>query len=219
MSRHYFQKVPDFRYKNPESLKYDRNNYITVKNIFLRAKLRDDVLNNISFLNKYTIKEGERPEDVAEKLYGDKEYDWVIFITNNMTNVRTDWPMTGKQLYDYCYNKYGGDLNATQYYETKEVRDSQNRLVMPAGKIVDRDFTIPDPDNPNIRLGVGIPLDDPFLIGITNYLVETRENEKKRNIKIIKPEYLTQFMTDLTEIFTYDKSSQYESRTVKKAST
>ena len=70
MSRHYFQKVPDFRYKNPESLKYDRDNYITVKNIFLRAKLRDDVLNSISFLNKYTIKEGERPEDVAEKLYG-----------------------------------------------------------------------------------------------------------------------------------------------------
>ena len=219
MDRHYFQKVPNFRYKNPEAQNYDRDNYVEAKNLFLRAKLRDDELNSISFLDKYTIKEGESPEQVAEELYGDPEYDWIIFTINNMTNVRSDWPMSGKELYEYCYNKYDGDLNATRYYETKEVRDSQNRLVMPAGKIVDRDFTIPHPDNPNIRLGIGIPLDDPFIIGVSNYLAETRENEKKRNIRVMKPEYLTQFMTDLTEIFTYSKSSQYESRTLKKAST
>lgn len=102
MSRHYFQKVPNFRYKNPEAQNYDRDNYVEAKNLFLRAKLRDDVLNSISFLDKYTIKEGESPEQVAEELYGDPEYDWIIFTINNMTNVRSDWPMSGKELYEYC---------------------------------------------------------------------------------------------------------------------
>ena len=60
-------------------------------------------------------------------------------------NVRDQWPMSNRALWKYCNEKYGGDINATQFYETREVRDAEGRLILPAGKVVDRSFTIPDP--------------------------------------------------------------------------
>ena len=79
---------------------------------------------------------------------------------------------------------------------------------MPAGKIVDSNFTIQHPDTHNITLNP--------VIGISNYLAETRENEKKRNIKLMRPEYLTLFLSDLRESMKYSPSSQYESKNIKK---
>lgn len=212
---HYFTQLPNIRYKNPLKSSNQDRNYVTTKNLFLRAKVRDAALRELTFLTYYTIKEGERPQDVAEKLYGNPEYDWVILISANIINVRDEWPMTGKVLYDYCAQKYGNEMNSTAYYETKEVRDAQGRLVLPAGKKVDADFTIPDPDNPGIRLGLNVPVDEPILIGVSNFGAETKKNEQKRNIRIIKNGYLTSFLAETRKLVKYTKSSQYEDRNTK----
>tara|TARA_B100001250_G_scaffold227842_1_gene195559 strand:- start:639 stop:1280 length:642 start_codon:yes stop_codon:yes gene_type:complete len=209
MARHYFRNIPNIGYKNVLSSSVDRENYVYAKNLFLRAKVRDVLAKNITFLKSYIIKEGVRPDMVADQIYGDPEYDWIILTVANIINVRSEWPMSSKVLYDYCDNKYGLELNDTQYYETTEVKDNQGRLILPAGKIVDKDFTIPHPDTHNITLNP--------VIGINNYLVETRENEKKRNIKIMRKEYLTMFLQDMKETLEYTKSSQYASRNLKKA--
>tara|TARA_B100001996_G_C18651139_1_gene589449 strand:- start:803 stop:1435 length:633 start_codon:yes stop_codon:yes gene_type:complete len=209
MAKHYFREVPNIRYKSPLKDSNSGENFILAKNLFLRAKIRDDLLRDATFLKSYIVNEGERPMDVAEAWYGAPQYDWIVLITSGIINVRTEWPMSSKVLYNYCENKYGNDLNATQFYETTEVKDAQGRLIMPAGKVVDSNFTIQHPDTHNITLNP--------VIGISNYLVETRENEKKRNIKLMRPEYLTLFLSDLRESMKYSPSSQYESKNIKKA--
>ena len=91
-----------------------------------------------------------------------------------------------------------------KHYETIEIRDLRNRLILPAGKIVDEDFSIPDPSNPLTDLS-----GNAVRIGISNYEYETRVNEKKRNIELLKPQYLQQFLKDMRKIMKYSKSSQF----------
>ena len=212
MASHYFSNLPNIQYRNPLSSSYDSENYVTAKNLFIRTKIRDDVLPDISFLRSYTIEDSERPMDVAEKMYGDPMYDWVVMITSNIINVRTDWPLSSKSLYEYCADKYGGDLNATRFYETREIKDKQGRLVMPGGKKVDKTFTIPHPDNHNITLS-----GDDLVLGISNFLAETRENENKRNIRLMRREYLIGFVQGMQEELQYVPSSQTRNRELKRA--
>ena len=215
MAKHYFRNIPNIGYKNNLDSSVDRENYVYAKNLFLRAKVRDDVEKEITFLNSYNIREGKRPQDVADDIYGDPTLDWVVLTVANIINVRDEWPMTGKVLYDYCVTKYGNEMNDTAFYETKEIRDNQSRLIMPGGKVVDRSFNIPHPDNPQITLSIDSP--DPLVIGINNFLAETRENEKKRNIKVMREEYLTMFLMEMRDTLMYTKSSQFESRFLKNA--
>ena len=206
---HYFTQLPNIRYKNPLADKYTNDNFVTTKNLFTRAKLRDDAGRDITFLRSYTIREGERPQDVADKMYGSPKYDWVVLITANIINVQTEWPLTGPQLYNFCVDKYGNDLNAIHHYETIEVKDKEGRLIMPEGKIVDSNFTIRHPDTHNITLNP--------VIGVNNFLMETRENEKKRNIKLMRNAYLNNFIMETRNSVLYTPSSQFESRFLKKA--
>tara|TARA_B100000214_G_C23807420_1_gene553327 strand:- start:14 stop:658 length:645 start_codon:yes stop_codon:yes gene_type:complete len=209
MAQHYFRQLPNIRYKNPLADKYTNDNFVTTKNLFTRAKLRDDAGRDITFLRSYTIREGERPQDVADKMYGSPKYDWVVLITANIINVQTEWPLTGPQLYNFCVDKYGNDLNAIHHYETIEVKDKEGRLIMPEGKIVDSNFTIRHPDTHNITLNP--------VIGVNNFLMETRENEKKRNIKLMRNAYLNNFIMETRNSVLYTPSSQFESRFLKKA--
>lgn len=210
MASHYFRQLPDIGYRNPTSSSTTSDNYVVAKNLFLRTKIRDDIYTDVTFLQSYTIKEGVRPMDVAEELYGSQQYDWIVLTTANILNVRTEWPMNNQLLYDYCLDKYGvSDINATAYYETTEVKDAQGRLILPAGKIVDSNFTIRHPDTHNITLNP--------VIGVSNHLSETRNNEKKRHIKLMRKGYLSMFLMDMRDELKYAKSSQFVTNTLKKA--
>jgi len=197
----YFRELPNILYPSYLSDKNSSLNYTEVKNLFRRVKLRDDLQNVLTLFNKYEIPEGSRPELVAEALYGDPELDWVVLITAGIINVRDDWPLSNRDLYNYAYEKYGTDLNATRHYETTQVKDSNGRLILPAGKVVDGTFTIPNPSDPTATLNP--------VVGISNYEYEVRKNDKKRSIYLLKPRYLQQFLNDMRDIFTYQKSSQY----------
>lgn len=209
MAGHYFSQLPDLIVRNPLDNSPAVENYLQVKNLFVRGKLRDDAFASTTYLTKYTIREGDRPQDVAQAVYGNLKLDWVVLMTAGITNVRDEWPLSNKLLYDYALDKYGlQDLNAVKFYETTEVKDSMGRLIMPAGKVVDKGFTIQDPDNENLTLNP--------VIGVTNYLDETRSNENKRNISILRRQFLTQFMTDLKTSVRYQKSSEYINRDTKR---
>ena len=178
MSKHYFKHVPDIRYKNPLTSSPNNDNYVTIKNLFLRAKLRNDVFSDVTFLRSYTIKEGMRPDNVAEEIYGNSQLDWIILVTANIINVREEWPMSSNVLYQYCEDKYGLAINDTRHHETEEVRNAEGKLIIPAGQIVDADYTIPNPLVFNTTINPVVP--------ISNFLAETRVNEAKRNIKIMR---------------------------------
>ena len=198
----YFRELPNILYPSYLSDKNSSLNYTEVKNLFRRVKLRDDLQNVFTLFNKYQIPDGSRPELVAEELYGSAELDWVVLMTAGIINVRDEWPPNDRDLYNYSLNKYGySDLNATRFYETTQVKDSSGRLILPAGKVVDGNFTIPNPTNPLLTLNP--------VVGISNYEYEVRKNDKKRSIYLLKPIYLQQFLNDMRQIMIYDESSQY----------
>ena len=197
----YFRELPNLEYQSFLSSSRGSDEYLLVKNIFRRVKLRDDLQNVFTIFNKYQIQEGARPDTVAEELYGSSQYDWVVLIGAGIINVRNEWPLSDRDIYRYSEQLYGNDLNAVHHYETKEIKDSNGRLILPAGKIVDSTFTIPDP---NISIQTLNPV-----VGISNYEYEVRKNNKKRDIYVLKPAYLQQVINDTRKAMTYDRSSQY----------
>ncbi len=200
----FFRELPNIDYQSVLSDRNSSYDYVKVKNLFRRIKIRDDLKQYFTIFDRITIKDGFRPDHVAEKAYGNADLDWVVLITAGIINVNNEWPLTSRELYEFALNKYGADLNATKHYETIEIRDANNRLILPKGKIVDSDFSIPDPSNPLTDL-----TGNAVRIGISNYEYETRANEKKRRIDLLKPEYLPQFLKDMRKIMNYTKSSQY----------
>ena len=197
----YFRELPVIQYQSPFSTRSSSDEYVNVKNLFRRVKLRDDLKSNITFLRNYYVRDGFRPDQVANDLYGSSTYDWVVIHTGGIVNIRDEWPLTSKEIYDYSLNKYGNDLNQIKYYVTKEVKDSSGNIYLPEGKVVDSDFTIPDPTSSTATLNpVG---------GVTHYEYEAKINEDKRNITVLRPSYKNIFLLDMRKIMTYSKSSQY----------
>ena len=197
----YFRELPDLQYQSFLSDSLSSQSYLVVKNLFRRNKLRDDLKGIFTIFNKYEIPEGSRPELVAEEFYGDAELDWVVLMTAGIINVRDEWPLSNYHLYKYAEEKHGTALNDIRYYETKEVKDSSGRLILPKEKVVDSDFTIPDPDDYSLTLTP--------VRGVSNWEYEVRENNKKSSIYLLRREYLQQFLNDMRQIMLYDRSSQY----------
>ena len=197
----YFRELPNLKYPSFLSDKNSSLEYIDVKNFFRRIKLREDLQNTFTVFNKYEIPMGLRPDNVAEDLYGSASLDWVVITCAGIVNIRDEWPLNSNEIYDYSLNKYGNDLNQIKYYVTTEVKDSSGKVYLPKGKVVDANFTIPDPTSPTATLNpVG---------GVTNYEYEAKINEDKRNLTILRPEYLDLFLSDMRRIMSYSKSSQF----------
>ena len=197
----YFREIPNLRYPSFLKEKTSSLDYVEAKNLFRRTKLRDDLQNNFTVFNKYEIEGEMRPDNVALELYGSDQFDWVVLIVAGIVNVRNEWPLNNRDLYDYSLSKYGESLNSNRFFETTEVKDSSGRMILPKGKVVDSNFTIPKPGAPTATLNP--------VVGISNYVYETRLNEEKRNIFIVREEYITQFLDDIKDIMTYAESSEY----------
>ena len=198
----YFRELPNLQYQSPYSNRISSDSYITVKNLFRRMKIRDDLQNVFTIFNKFTINDGDRPDTVAKDLYGKSTLDWVVLTTANIINVRNEWPLSSKELYDFTVEKYGlTEINQVRHYETTEVKNDRGIVILPKGKVVDEDFKIPNPENINAELNP--------VRGVTYYEYEQDKNEEKRNIFVLRSEYLQQFLTDIRNEMIYKKSSQF----------
>ncbi len=208
----YFNELPNLEYLSQLPDANSNETYITVKNLFKRAKLRTDIVNIITAFNYYQIEDNQRPDVIAQKLYGDAELDWVILITNNITNIREEWPLSNQNLYNHMIEKYETEnaLSSIHHYETTEVKDEYNRLVVPSGLQVDSNYSITYSKLDNALVTVS-PVKS-----VTNYEYEINENETKRKIRVLKPQYLSVVITDMRNIMKYDRSSQYINQNTKK---
>ena len=217
----YFRELPDILYQSNLLHKVSSQEYVRIKNIFRRVKIQDWIQENTNFFNRYTIRDGERPDTMAERLYGSPDRDWIVILTAGITNIKNDWPLSNYDLYRYVENKYGTTLNDIHHYETIEVRDSRGRLILPAGQKVAQNFTIPTPyDASATNYYVGIRPQSSNVdyrsvnsninpvTGVSNYEYETQLNESKRQIEVMKPIYLQQFLNDMRELMNYKESSQ-----------
>lgn len=227
----YFRELPNIAYQSNLQHKISSKEYIAIKNLFRRVKVRDSIQDQATLYSKYVILQGQRPDTVAEKFYGSSDLDWVVVLTAGITNIREQWPLSNKDLYVYADNKYGTELNDIHHYETLEVKDSKGRLILPPGQRVDKDFSIPAPyQYKQTVVGIGTTTvssnsytatgayentkysgnsDINPVIGISNFVYETIENEKKRKIFLLKSEYLGQYLREIRTIMNYSESSQF----------
>lgn len=318
----YFRELPNISYSSRFSGTNRGEETVEVKNLFKRAKLRSDIDSAITAFTYYKLSEGERPDTLAQKIYNDSELDWVILVTNNITNIRDQWPLEGMSFTNYLLSKYGtsdmteeekyAELTKVKHYETTEVKDEYDRILLEKGSIVDQDFkftftkevarnrtisevtlTLPFAASFNagdtvtqpifsgggytftgasgtvkttisnksevllnnvtgnfITIPNGGSVGNPLLLngvvltnsgvsgnpvavsiryktntrpstinpvkGVTYYDYEVDINEKKRKIKVLKPEYLSVFISDMRNIMKYSRSSQYVNQKVKK---
>lgn len=141
----YFNELPNLQVKLRFPNQSTNQDYVTIKNLWKRAKLREDITNAVTAFYYYQIEGNERPDEVAEKVYGDPELDWVILITNNITNINEGWPANNNSFYKYLIDKYGSDeaLQEIHHTETNELRDEYNRLVIPEGLRADPNVNTP----------------------------------------------------------------------------
>ena len=149
----FFRELPNIEYLSVLSDRDSSLDYIKVKNLFRRVKVRDDLKKYFTVFDRITIKDGARPDQVADKVYGNAELDWVVLITAGIINVNNEWPLNSYELYNYSLEKYGALLNATKHFETIEIKDSSGHQILPPNLIVDEEFKIDGtPGNENTFL-------------------------------------------------------------------
>lgn len=139
----YFRNFSDFLYQSPLPSRTSSYDKIRAKNIFRRAKIRDDIFQSAVAFNKYQIVGEERPDQIAEKIYGSPQYDWVVLLSNNIINLREEWPLSDSEFNNYITTKYTeAELSAVHHYETVQHLDVRGKMIVPAGKVVDSDFSV-----------------------------------------------------------------------------
>jgi len=215
----YFSRVPNFDYISRGANAKNIGDYITTKNLFKRVKLRDDVINTVTYFTDYNVLYDDRPDNVAYKVYNDENLDWLVLLANNIINVQDEWPLTQKSFDNFLLEKYGtyDIVNSVHHYETYEVKNTIGSIIVPQGMRVSSDFSITyfDPlvGGANGSLQTATNITYP----VTNLQYEEDLQNKKRRIRIIKPEYLNLIFDDLSKIMPYKKgSTQYVSRSLKR---
>ena len=210
----YFQRVPDFNYVSrlPDSKIGD---YVRVKNLFKKGKLREDIFQNLAFFEKYKIVGDDRPDNVAFEIYDDSSLDWLVLLSNNVLNVQSEWPLPQTDFDRFVLDKYGDYdtlYNGIHHYETTEVKNTQGVTIIPAGLQVDSSYSVSYYDFfTDLQVTTGN-----LAIPVTNYEYEEKVENDKRNIFILKPRYLNIVFDDMEEIMQYKKgSSQFVSESLK----
>ena len=171
----YFDKFPLIVY----DIKGD-NKFKVVPDILRRVKLRSNLQEGAVLFDKYDVKEGENPEDVAFKWFGSADLHWVILLTNNVTDRYYDWPLSQPDFAEFLTDKYGaGNEDGVHHYE----------LVKSSGKI-----TSSGPSDYSHRVEVNS--DETDAITVTNREYEERLQDQKRQIKLLSKSFLAQFIEE-----------------------
>ena len=216
MAKNYFRNIPDFEYVNRTKDGQFISNYTQVKNFFKKGKLREDIFQDLTIFEKYSVKGDDRPDNVAFEIYDDATLDWVVLMSNNIINVQNEWPLSQQAFEDFVLEKYGTHekLNAVHHYESNEVKDSNGVIIFPKGVRVSAAQSVSYYE----ALSEEQVTVNPISKEVTNYQHELKINDDKRRIFLIKPIYLNIVFDDLEEMMIYKKgSTQYVSESLKRA--
>ena len=175
----YFSRFPLFVYDVKNN-----NNYKLLPDILRRVKLRATIKSGGMLFDKYDVKEGEKPEDVAYKWFGDAELHWVILMTNNITDRYYEWPMNQVQFAEFLTDKYGaGSEDAIHHYEV--TKDSGRT-------------TGQGPSDYSHKVEVNSDADNASSISNREY--EEREQDKKRQIQLLNKSLLGDFIAEFDRL-------------------
>lgn len=210
---YFFDYVPDQYVGVEKTVSYFEEYsiaYVRVKNFFRTAKIREDMSKYVTLFSPYVIEPGDRPDNVAYKLYRDSRLDWTLCIANNMTDPYQQWPKDyGDELSRFVIEKYGvGNEVAIHHWETREIKDADGTIIQKGGLIVQEDYA---PLNYKTKEAIVNPI-----TSITNYEYEELENEKKRFIYVLEPSLIDDFLYEFEEITSYIRNSEQDEYDVPK---
>jgi len=155
-----YDSVGDFKFKDVTNL---------LRRVALRAKVRTSVL----LYDTYDVKNGETPESLADKLYGDSQFHWIILLVNDITDRYHEWPMSEAQFSQYLKDKYSNP-DAVHHYEISQ-----------------------ESGDTDIKINIGTNNTDyPTATAITNYEHEQKLQDDRRKIRLLDPSFISQFVTE-----------------------
>ena len=164
----YFKEFPTIPYDSEGNGKFK-----DVKNLLRRVGVRAKIKTNTSLYDTYDVKNGESPESIAHKLYGDSELHWVILLLNNVTDRFHDWPMSEAQFLQFVNDKYD-NVDAIHHYEIPQSSGDTSK-----------------------KINVGTSNSDyPTATAITNFEHEQEQQDNKRKIRLLDPSFLDDFVEE-----------------------
>ena len=175
----YFSKFPLIAYdiKNNE-------NYKLLPDILRRVKLRSTIKSGGMLFDTYDVKNGEKPEDIAFKWFGDPELHWIILMTNNVTDRYYGWPLNHVQLQDFLEDKYSNPDGIHHYEITKD-----------SGRTTGQ-----GPSDYSHK--VEVTSDTVNASSISNREYEEREQDKKRSIRLLNKSLVGDFIAEFDRLIT-----------------
>ena len=153
-----------------------------VVDLMTRVKVREKILDEASLYDKYDVPSGERPEDTAFKHFGSSQYHWVVLLTNNITDVYYDWPMSEQSFETFIRDKYTNPDGVHHY----EVTQSSGKT------------TGSGPDDYSHKIEVNS--DATGAQSVSNREYEQRLQDEKRSINLLNPAYLTTFIEEFNTL-------------------
>ena len=206
MANQYFSYLPDFEYVSRLSGS-SISDYVRVENLFKRTKVNETIFGDLTNFTKYKIIGNERPDQVAFKIYGDSNLDWLVMLTNNIVNYQNEWPMPSDAFFDYLLSKYGTEekMFSVHHYETQEVKSSDGVIIVPKGLEVPSNYSVTFYDNDQMKT-------ESLVDTITNYDYEQKIQDDRRNIFLLRRQYLSLALETMEEVLANEAgSSQYVS--------
>ena len=168
----YFDNFPTIIYDSEKE-----NIFKDVKNLLRRVGIRAKVKSNALLYDTYDVKNGETPESLAFKLYGDAELHWVIMLVNDITDRYHDWPMTEAQFSQFVQDKYD-NVDGTHHYEISQ-----------------------SSGDTSIKIDVGTSNTNyPSATLITNYEYEQSQQDSKRKIRLLDPSFVADFVEEFKSL-------------------
>ena len=158
-------------------IKYDctgNGNFTTIQDIMTRIKVRDYIKNNSSIFAKYSVPDGETPEMVAFFLYKDVAYHWIILLFNQIINTYYDWPLSTRNFQRFVSNKYSNP-DAVNHYEVSQSSGGD-------------------------WVKITVESDFPGAVPVSNLEYEAAKQDKIREIRILKPEFIGQFKAEFAQL-------------------
>ena len=164
----YFKQFPTIPYDSHGTGKFK-----DVKNLLRRVAIRSKVKTNTMVYDTYDVKNGETPESIAFKLYGDAELHWVIMLVNDITDRYHDWPMSEAKFLQFVNDKYD-NVDAVHHYE----------IAQSSG-------------DTSTKINIGTSnADYPTATAITNFEHEQEQQDIKRKIRLLDPSFLEDFVEE-----------------------
>ena len=170
----YFNSFPVIPYDSKGDL-----NFKDVTNLLRRVGLRTKLKSNTLLYDTYDVKEGETPEMIAHKLYGDPELHWIILLVNEITDRYHQWPMSGMQFLDFLNDKYTNP-DGIHHYESTQISGDTKVKIEVFNEVDDDAYT--------------------GLTPITNREYEENEQDKRRQIRLVDPSFVEQFIDEFKKL-------------------